>query len=338
MDIKKTLFELSSAYGAVGVNSASKRAYEILSKYCECEKSDNNLTVIGRMSGKSDYTLMLDAHIDEVSAVVTNVDDNGFVTVDKAGGIDIRTLPARPVIIHGKKDVKAVFCSTPPHLAQKETEYTDISKIKLDTMLGGKAKDVISAGDVVTYCTEPKSLLANKVTGKSFDDRAGVVCLLEIAERLSKRELPINVVFVLSDAEELGLRGAKMSTFKVMPDEAVAIDVSFGDGPDIPPDECGKLSHGAMIGISPVLDIAISKKLTDIAENNKIKYQTEVMGKSTGTNSDVISVTKTGVKTGLLSIPLRNMHTDAEIIDLDDLISVCDILEKYILSGGIANV
>ena len=338
MDIKKTLFELSSLCSAAYENGASQRAYEILSKYCECEKSDNNLTVIGRMSGKSDYTIMLDAHIDEVSMVVTDIDEDGFVTVDKAGGIDIRTLPARPVVIHGSRDIKAVFCSTPPHLASKETEYSDISKIKLDTMLGKGAKEVISVGDVVTYCTEPKSLLGNRVTGKSFDDRAGVVCLLEIAERLSKKELPISVVFVLSDAEELGTRGAKTATFKVMPNEAVAIDVSFGDGPDISPEDCGKLSGGAMIGISPVLDISISKKLIDISENEKIKYQTEVMGKSTGTDSDVISVTQTGVKTGLVSIPLRNMHTDVEIIDLDDLISVCDILEKYILSGGIASV
>ena len=92
-----------------------------------------------------------------------------------------------------------------------------------------------------------------------------------------------------------------------------------------------------MIGISPVLCREISNKLTFIAKDNSIKYQTEVMGGRTSTNADVISVSKSGIKTGLISIPLRNMHTPNEVVDIDDIISVCDILEKYIMSGGVKN-
>ena len=126
-----------------------------------------------------------------------------------------------------------------------------------------------------------------------------------------------------------------ISAFSAEPDEAIAIDVSFGDGPDISPDDCGKVSHGAMIGISPVLDGEISRRLCECAEKLGAEYQTEVMGGRTGTNGDVISVTKGGVRTGIVSIPIRNMHTGAEIVDLRDIESVCDILEKYILSGGV---
>lgn len=336
MDIRKTLFALSEAVSAGTLTEARDIAFDILSKYADCEKCDN-LTVIGRMKGQSDRTIMLDAHIDEIALVVTAVDENGFVTVAPAGGFDLRTLPAREVIIHGKEKIPAVFCSTPPHLSSGEITYDNITALKLDSMLGKKARDFITAGDLVTLCTKPAVLSGTRVTGKSFDDRAGVVCLLELAERLHGKNLKTNVVFVLSDAEELGMRGCKTAAFNVDPDEAVAIDVSFADAPDVSPDDCGKMSGGAMIGVSPTLDREISNRLNTVAFENNIPYQNEIMGGRTGTNGDVIGVTRGGVRTGVVSIPLRNMHTDCEVVDLKDIKSVCDILELYILSGGVEN-
>lgn len=337
MDIKNMLFKLSERDSVGNIREASDFAYNELSKFAEVEKT-NNLSVIGFLKGKSDYTVMLDAHIDQIAMVVTDIDDNGFLSVAKAGGIDIRTLPARPVTVHGAEKITAVFCSTPPHLSSGEVEYDNISKIKLDTGLGEKAKDIVSVGDYVTFGTKPCSLLGDRVTGRSFDDRSGVACLLELAERLSKRELPVSVAFVLSDQEELGLRGARTATYKVNPDEAIAIDVSFGDGIGISEEECGKLAHGPMIGISPSLDSGISKRLIKTANENNISYQLEVMGDHTGTNADAISVIREGVRSCTVSIPIRNMHTDVEMLDLKDLYSTCDLLEKYILSGGVSGV
>ncbi len=333
MDIKNILFKLSSSDGIGNITDAAECAYEILSKYAHCRKADGN-TVIGEIKGEGDYTLMLDAHIDEVGFIVTDVDENGFVTVKSCGGIDLRTLPARAVTIHGKERVKGVFCSTPPHLSSGEIEYKDISALKIDSFLSSEARDVISVGDYVTYAATPASLLGNRVTGKAFDNRAGVACLLKVAERMSHEKLPFNVALVLSDAEELGLRGAKTATFGINPDEAIAVDVTFGDGPDISPDEGKKLGGGAMIGISPILNKDISNNLIKLAKENDIPYGTEVMGRSTGTNSDVISVTRCGVKTGLVSIPLRNMHTDVEVVDIKDIEAAVDLLCEYILKGG----
>lgn len=334
MDIKQKLFALCNSDAVGNVNEAALCAFDMLNGVCKAEKQ-NNLTVIGFLKGKSDYTVMLDAHIDQIAMVVTNVDDNGFLTVSNAGGIDIRALPSRRVTVHGKEKIPAVFCSVPPHLAKDEVEYSDISKLKIDTFLGEKAKEIISKGDFVTFAADSKELIGNRISGRSLDDRAGVACVLEIAERLSKEELPVNVVIVLSDAEELGLRGAVTAAFEVNPDEAIAIDVSFGDGIDIKKEECGELGRGAMIGFAPVLDGEISKKLVKVAKTKEIAYQTEVMGAKTGTNADVISVTRKGVRTGLVSIPLRNMHSEVEIVDIKDLESVCDIICEYILAGGV---
>ncbi len=336
MNIKDLLFKLSSLDAVGNVTAASDFAYGILSKYTTAEKAQG-LTVIGFLDGKSDYTLMLDAHIDQIAMVVTDVSENGFLTVSNAGGIDLRSLPAREVLVHGKCDIPAVFCSTPPHLAKGDTEYDDISKIKLDTALGEKAKDIISVGDIVTFNSKPFEMQNGLVCGKSFDDRAGVACLLMLAERLSGKKLPINVAFVLSDGEELGMRGVRPAAFRVNPDEAIAVDVSFGDGVGICETECGKLENGGMIGISPSLSKEITNRLITIAKENEIAYQCEVMASKTGTNADMISVNREGVKACTLSIPLRNMHTDSEILSLSDLESVCDLIYEYIMAGGCLN-
>ena len=336
MNIKETLFALSSADGVGFIREASDLAYDLLKEYCKTEKSDT-LTVIGYLKGESDYTLMLDAHIDQIAMIVTDIDDNGFLTVAKSGGIDIRALPSRRVTVHGKEKVAAVFCATPPHLSSGEKEYTDIADIKLDTALGAKAKEIISIGDYVTFSADPCELLGTRVSGRSFDDRAAVACLIEVAKRLKDKKLPLNVAFVLSDGEELGMRGIRPAAFKVDPNEAIAIDVSFGDGIGISEDECGKLGEGGMIGISPALDRKISQKLIKTAKDNNIPYQTEVMGERTGTNADMIAVSRQGVRTCTLSIPLRNMHTEVETLDIKDLDSVCELLCAYILSGGAMN-
>lgn len=336
MDIKNTLKCLSETVGIGNITEASEVAEKHLKEYAQIKHTDN-LGIIAEIKGKSDYTLLIEAHIDEVGFIVTDIDGNGFLTVSACGGIDLRALPSRQVDIHGKETVRGVFCSIPPHLSDKDICYDKIDKIKIDTCLGEKAKDIISVGDYVTFCAKMSEIAGDKLCGKSLDDRAGVAVLIELARRFKGKKPPVNLVFCLSDMEEIGLRGAKTSAYKISPDEAIAIDVSFADGPDINPAHCGKMGEGAMIGISPVLDRNISNRLIRIAEKNNIPYQTEVMDRSTGTDADIISVTKSGVKTGLVSIPLRNMHTDCEIVSVSDVLSVCDLLEIYVKGGGISD-
>ena len=335
--LKERLFALSNADGIGSICEASDLAFDMLSEYCETEKTDN-LTVIGILKGEDNYTLMLDAHIDQVGFVVTSVDDKGFLTVKNVGGIDIRSLPSRRVTVHGKEKVTAVFCSTPPHLAKGEVSFENISDIKLDTALGKKAKETVSVGDYVTFENSPKELLGNRVCGRSFDNRTAVACLITVAEMLSDKKLPFNVAFVLSDGEELGLRGIRTASFKIDPQEAIAVDVSFGDAIGISSDECSPLGSGAMTGMAPTLDSEISKKLISIGKDKNINYTAEVMGGKTGTNADMISVNKEGVRTCTVSIPLRNMHTDTEVVDILDLESVCNLLCEYVLSGGVKGV
>jgi len=334
--IKDILFELSKKDSVGNITQARDFAFELLNEHCDCQKTDT-LTVIGFLKGESDYTLMLDAHIDQIGMVVTDIDDNGFLTVCNAGGFDLRALPSKRVTIHAKEKIKGVFSSVPPHLKESELDFKDIKNLKIDTLLGNKAKDIVSLGDYVTFEGEPMELLNYKVVGKSFDDRAGVACLIEIAKRLKGEKLPVSIAFVLSDGEEVGLRGTRPATYKVNPDEAIALDVSFGTAPDVSSEEAGMLSNGPMIGFSPCLDSKMSKKLVALSKEKNIPYQTEVMASKSGTNADMISVSREGVKAVTVSIPLKNMHSDCEILDLRDLEYTCDLICEYIRNGGVKN-
>lgn len=333
--IKETLLKLSENDCAGHVRSALDTAINELSKYAAVSMLGKG--AVGYM-GEGEYTLMLAAHIDEVSFTVTNIDENGFLTLSKCGGIDLRHLPSLRVKIHGKETVNGVFCSVPPHLKHGDIDFSDIGNFKVDSLLGEKAREVISEGDIVTYAEKPRVLKGDRISGKSLDNRVGVTMLLETARRLSECELPFRVAFCFTNEEELGLRGAKTAAFGINPDEAIAVDVTFGDGPDIKPDDCKPLSSGAAVGIAPILCKDIYEKLITLSKQNCFNFTKEIMTSSTGTDADQISVSREGIKTGLLSVPIRNMHTPCEIVDLRDIKSACDILQKYILSGGIKNV
>ena len=131
-----------------------------------------------------------------------------------------------------------------------------------------------------------------------------------------------------------GGSGAAAGGFAAAPDEAIAVDVSFAMAPGLKKEKCGKLGGGAMIGFSPSLDYSMSRTLERIADENGIARQCEVMSGSTGTNADEIQVAGSGVRMGLISIPQRNMHTAAEIVDLNDIEAVARLMAAYIIERG----
>ena len=327
-DTKEVLKNLCEADGFGGLSGALDVAEGYLSKFASVSRVGNSL--IGQIKGKGSYTVMLDAHIDEIGMVVTSV-ENGFLKVANVGGIDSRMLAAMKVTVHGKEDVRGVFCSVPPHL-DKEDRVSKITDMYIDTGLGKRAEEIISVGDRITFEQSFKELLGDRVTAKSLDNRAGCAALISCAQRLANQELNCNVIFLLSDMEEIGGTGAKINTFSAFPDEAVAVDVSFGDTPDVSREKTGALGGGAMLGISPLLDKSVTDSLEKAAAQCGVKLQYEVMGGRTATNADSITMTKSGVPTGLLSIPLRNMHTPIEVVDIKDIESVASILTEYVLS------
>ena len=332
MDLKNLIMKLSSAEGFGEMGNAVSAVREEIEKYAD-EVYDDGSCVTAFIKGKSEKTIMFDAHIDEVGFVVTAADKNGFVKVAPAGGIDGRILAAQPVHIHGKEVYTGVFCSTPPHLSKGDEKPKKAEDMYIDTGIRDGAGELIPLGSHVTYATTPKALAGGYICGKSLDDRAGAAALIEAARLIREKGTPeYNICFLFSHSEELGCRGAKIKAFDINPDYAIAVDVGFGDVPDVPEEKSQKLGSGVMIGLSPVLSNKVCRALTKIAKDNNIPHTFDVTGGTTSTNADVIAVTKGGIACGLLSIPLRNMHTPLEVVNAEDVGNTARLLSEFAFS------
>ncbi len=327
--------KLCSADGVSGSESAvSEVVITELSKYAKVSK-DKNGNIIGEL-GKldSDYHIMFDAHIDQIGLIVTYIDENGFIKVDSCGGVDKRILPGSAVVIKGKKDILGIVCSTPPHLKTESADkFSNINDLFIDVGMNfDSVSNLIFPGDRVIFAEKPKELINNKISSPALDNRAGVASLLKLAEMLSKFKEKINfkISIVLSVQEEVSALGAKTATYKLTPDEAIVVDVSFATQPNVPQEKCGQLSGGPMIGFSPIINKSIFNTLLKISKSQNISYQLEIMGGTTGTNADKIAISKCGVPTGIVSIPLRYMHTPIEIVDIEDIENTSKLLFNYI--------
>ncbi|MDD7429693.1 MAG: M20/M25/M40 family metallo-hydrolase [Oscillospiraceae bacterium] len=332
MDLTETIFELSRMGGASGQEgSVAGFLAEKLREYMDNVRIKNG-SVIAEMGTLDENApkIVLDAHTDRIGFIVTSVCGDGFLKVHNLGGIDMRILSAQRVIIHGKKDVKGVICSIPPHLRSKK-EVPDISQIYIDTGLSeAQAKDIISAGDTVTFDTEPKMLLGTRITGGALDDRSGIAAILYALSITDISTLKCRLAVVFSAQEEVGERGAAVCAFEEAADIAIAVDVSFAYSSGEKPDKCGTLGKGCMIGFAPTLDGELSREFVNIAKSEDIPYQLEVMGGTTGTNADRYSVSGSGARAVTLSIPLKYMHTPAEMIDLNDVIGTGKLIYAYL--------
>lgn len=338
--MKELLFDLCKLSGISGnENSVSQYLAEHLRKYTDDVKIDFNNNVTAVLGNKNaDYTFLLDAHIDQIGFIVTEIDDKGFLKVDKVGGVDLRTALDSPVIVHGKRDLNGIICCMPPHLSDgNEDKAISIDKVFIDLGLPyDDVKKLVKVGDSVTFFANPKELLGNKISAVALDNRAGAATLLYTAKLISESDVPYKVVILLSCQEETFATGAKTVPFDFDINECVSVDVSFANQPGIDNQYSNiKLGKGAMLCISPNLNREMFNKFKQYAEDNKINYQLEICNGRTGTNSDHIAVSKSGVKTALVSIPQKNMHTQAEIIDINDIISTAELISGYISNGGV---
>jgi len=337
MDLKNTIAELTEVSGASGNEApAAELSLNMLKKYCP-DASIINGNVVGSFgdfrSGLP--SLVLDAHIDQIGMIVTNITSEGFIKVGNLGGIDRRLLPAQPVVIHGKKDISGVICSVPPHLSSGDSKVLSFDEAAIDTgMTKSELEQIVSLGDTVTFDVKCRSLLGSRITSGALDDRCGAASILYALELLQGHSTAYNVTVIFSTQEELGERGAKIGAYELDPDIAIAVDVSFAYSLSEDENKCGYLGKGPMIGISPSLDRQLSNELINTAIKSDIPYQTEVMNGLTSTNADQYSVSRCGASTCTVSIPLRNMHTPAEVIDIKDVELTARLLAEFIKEGN----
>ena len=333
--MKQLLQKLCSLPGVSGCEfSVADTVAEHLSHYGDVRR-DALGSVIGEINNKGQAPhILLDAHIDQIGLLVTDIDKTGFLRFTMCGKADLRVLSGAEVIVWGKKPLFGVISSTPPHIANPEKAGTAKTVSELGIDIGyceKKAKELVSIGDTVTFNSGFFELCDMKVSAASLDNRAGAAVILKALELLKEKKHNARITALFSVLEETNKGGAAAASFGISPDEAVVFDVSFANYPN---SKLASLSSGPMIGIAPVLSREISKRLIKTALNHKIPYTLEVMGRLTSTNADTIAISGKGIKTGLISIPLRNMHSSVELLDINDLELSARLIVEYIIKRG----
>ncbi|MDQ2086784.1 M42 family metallopeptidase [Herbivorax sp. ANBcel31] len=346
MDYTSVLKDISTYPGISGrEEKLSKYIKNMFDKYCDETTIDSFYNVVGVKKGfsKSDKKIMVTAHLDEIGLLVTGIEKKGFLRFSNIGGIDSKILLAQEVIVHGKKDVLGVIGAKPPHLLKTEDtkKAVKMQDLSIDTGLSeDEVRENVSIGDVITFKAKPFTLKNSRISSKSLDNRAGVTALIDIMENLEKIHHEYDVYFVATSQEEVGLRGAVIAAYNITPDVAVVIDACHGDIPDVPKDSVFKLGKGPSIAVGPNLHVDLTKKIIDIAKEENIPYQIEPSPGNTGTEAWAIQVSRTGIPTVLVSIPLKYMHTTVETLHVDDVKYSGRLISRFISSidsktGGI---
>jgi len=322
------LEKLSNAHGISGyedeVRELIKAELEGVVDEIRVDKLGNLIAV----KNGSKRKLMVAAHMDEIGFMVKYIDDKGFIRVTPIGGWFHQTVLNQRVILHGSKGkVYGVFGCKPPHIMH-EDERKKIVKIRdMFVDIGASSRDeAIEMGiNVGTPITTDRQLvrLGQKVTGKAFDNRAGVAAMI-FAMKETRSDATIYAVGTVQ--EEVGLKGARTSAFAIEPDAAIALDVCVAT--DFPSSESAhtdiKLGKGPAITVADASGrgLIASKKVLEwlkgVAEENGIPFQLEVAEGGT-TDATAIHLTKAGIPTGVVSVPSRYIHTPVEIIDINDL-------------------
>ena len=229
-----------------------------------------------------------------------------------------------------------VIC-TPPHLLKEDERETSIpiSKLYIDVGLSQQqAEERIPLGTPVVFRESCFMLGEDKLCGKSMDDRACFVSLLRTLELLQDKELDVDLYVLGSSFEEVGGTGARTAVYAIEPDWCVAVDVTHGRTPDGPADQTFALGGGPVIGVGPNMTRWMSQRFKDKAKVNSIDFQIEVMGGHSGTNAWPIQVSREGIATAVLSLPLKYMHTPVEVLQLSDLEALAQLLCAFVVDFG----
>jgi endoglucanase len=302
-----------------------------MQKYADEVRTDVHGNVIGIKNPQAKFKVMLAGHCDEIGLMVTLIDERGFLYFQAIGGVDAALTQGQRVVLHGEKGpVVGVIGRRPIHLLEQEERGKPTKMEKQWIDIGAKNKKdadkVVAVGDVVTVDAHFVQMRNRLAVSRGFDDKCGSFVVAEALRLVSAMKLPIGVYAVSTVQEELGLRGAKTSAHGIAPDAGIAVDVGFAS--DLPSAEkavLDKIVGDIALGRGPILhrganiNPILGRLLETTAKKRKIPYQMQAEPRASGTDANVIQITRAGVAAALVSIPNRYMHTPVEVVSLDDL-------------------
>lgn len=297
-------------------------------------------SVHARLSGRAGGpTLMLAAHMDEIGLMVTYVSDDGYLSVAAVGGVDAAILPGMRVDVHTQEGpVRGVVGRKPIHLIEPDERknVTPIDKLVIDLgMPAQRVKKLVRVGDVITFGVGFERFGEDMAVSRAFDDKAGVWVAVRVLEKLAEAgRAPGDFVAAATVQEEIGVRGGETSAYGVHPDVGLAFDVTHAtDYPGIDKTKYGSIvcGEGPVIARGPNINPEVFDRLVAAAEAEGIAYQIEAEPGVTGTDARAIQIARGGIPCGLISIPLRYMHTPTEVISLSDLEGAVKLIVRFAL-------
>jgi endoglucanase len=294
---------------------------------------DNMGNVIAVKKGKAPKKAMIAAHMDEISFIVTHIDDEGFLRFHTLGGFDPKTLTSQRVIVHGRKDIMGVMGTKPIHLMKPDerNKAVPINEYYIDLgMPKEEVKKMVRVGDPVTRKGDLIEM-GDCVNGKSLDNRVSVFILIETLKKLKGQEVPYDIYGVFTVQEEVGLRGAISSAHLIDPDFGFGLDVTIAfDVPGAQPHEMvTRLGKGTAIKImdgSVISDYRMVNYLQELAESHEVQSQREILPAGGTDTAGVQRYGKKGAISGAISIPLRHIHQTIEMAHKKDIHDSIELL------------
>jgi putative aminopeptidase FrvX len=278
-------------------------------------------------------SVMLAAHMDSIGLMVNGIQGD-FLRVQSVGGIDPRVLPGCIVKVHGGRELIGEVFQPPksclPEKAQKGAP--DLRYLLVDVGLPeAELRAAVEVGDLVTFASPVMDIGTGMLAGPSLDDRASVAALTLCLHELQGRPHAWDLIAVATTQEEVTAVGALHAAYSRRPSLAIAVDVTFGQAPDVPEHQAFPIGEGLTNGWGPNVHPAIFDALQKIADQEGIPITTEVMPGESGTDAELMQTAAGGIPTGVLSIPLRYMHTPVELVSMGEIEAAGKLLAAFVL-------
>ena len=335
IDFLKRLVEAPSPSG---YEQPAQRIFrDYIAPYAEVS-TDVMGNVVGRIPGEGTDLprVMLVGHSDEIGFQVKYLDDKGFIYFAAIGGVDAHLTPGKRVRIHtAQGEVAGVIGKKPIHLMEdedrKKVVRLDAQYIDIGAADKQEAQALVRVGDPVTFATGFERLLGDRVASRGFDDKAGSFVVAEVLRTVAESgvKLPIELYGVSSVQEEIGLRGGTTSAYRINPDIGICVEVDFAtDQPDVEKKHNGevKLGGGPVLPRGANINHPLFDLLSGTAEREGVTVQFTGIPRATGTDANVMQISRGGVATALVKLPLRYMHTPVEVLSLQDLESAVKLI------------
>ncbi len=300
--------------------------------------------LIARVAGaEGSPRVMLAGHCDEIGFMVKYIDDQGFLFFAPIGGVDAHLVPGQRVWVHAAGGpVLGVVGKKPIHMMEAKDRETVVKLksqfIDLGCASRQEAEALVAVGDPVTFAVGLERLQGDRVTSRAFDDKMGAFIVARVLQEVRRRgPAPVDLYGVSTVQEEIGLRGGTTSAYGVNPDLGIAVEVGFAtDFPEVDKKEIGeiKVGRGPILARGPNINPVLFDLLTRTAREEEIPFQVMGQPRATGTDANVMQLSRSGVATALVSVPLRYMHTPVEFLSLADVENTVRLLAGLLYRIG----